>query len=145
MLKPGVLVNLSWSPSQPVVCRQHPEAYYATVFSSQGRLEIPELSLGNMGEFEDVLDRHIAAGHSGPPVVERRVEDCIHLYVCTHGARDCRCGDIGGKVARALRDEIRHRLERDSHDAVLRSVRLAEVGHVGGHQLVTFFSCVTYL
>jgi len=42
--------------------------------------------------------------------------DDVHLYVCTHGVRDCRCGDTGGAVGRAIRDELRRRREADPSD-----------------------------
>jgi len=51
----------------------------------------------------------------------------LYIYVCTHAARDCRCGDIGGLVAEALRKEIDKR-------GLASTVRLGETGHVGGHK-----------
>jgi hypothetical protein len=55
----------------------------------------------------------------------------LHIYVCTHAARDCRCGDVGGSVAEALREEIDKR-------GLASTVRLGETGHVGGHKLSFF-------
>ncbi|KAI0628520.1 hypothetical protein C8Q77DRAFT_1035683, partial [Trametes polyzona] len=52
----------------------------------------------------------------------------LHLYVCTHGARDCRCGEGGGEVRRALRRELAKR-GLGAEDVVL-----GEVAHVGGHK-----------
>ena len=49
-----------------------------------------------------------------------------HLYVCTHNARDCRCGTVGLEVFRALSD-----LCALSASAALPHVQ--EIGHVGGH------------
>ena len=51
----------------------------------------------------------------------------LHLYVCTHGARDCRCGNTGGAVYEALRIEV---AKRGLTDQVL----VGSVGHVGGHK-----------
>ena len=61
---------------------------------------------------------------------ERELDRRLHLYVCTHGSRDCRCGEGGGAVARALRGELAKRGlgEKD--------VVLGEVAHVGGHKCV---------
>jgi hypothetical protein len=59
--------------------------------------------------------------------------DALNLYVCTHGARDCRCGEWGSKVADALREEISKRKEYDLTGKYSRIV-VGEVGHVGGHQ-----------
>jgi len=52
----------------------------------------------------------------------------LHIYVCTHAARDCRCGDIGSSVAEAFRKEIDRR-------GLTSLVKLGETGHVGGHKL----------
>lgn len=52
------------------------------------------------------------------------------ILVCTHGARDCRCSDIGGDLVLALRHEIRRR-------AV--DVCVTECAHVGGHKYVPQF------
>ena len=52
----------------------------------------------------------------------------LYIYVCTHAARDCRCGDIGSSVSKALRKEIDKR-------GLTSIVKLGETGHVGGHQL----------
>ncbi|KAH8113820.1 Sucrase/ferredoxin-like-domain-containing protein [Phellopilus nigrolimitatus] len=66
------------------------------------------------------------------------------LLVCTHGARDCRCGDTGGAVARALKEELAARRARvGSADSggkgthaehVWWKIRLGEIAHVGGHK-----------
>ena len=56
-------------------------------------------------------------------------QDRLFLYVCTHGSRDCRCGDSGGDVARALQREIDRR-------GLAGQVFLGEVAHVGGHKYV---------
>jgi len=59
--------------------------------------------------------------------------DDLYLYVCTHGARDCRCGEWGSEVADALRSEIYKRKEMEPTGRYSRVV-VGEVGHVGGHQ-----------
>ena len=51
----------------------------------------------------------------------------MEVFVCTHGARDCRCSDRGGPLVQALRHEISKRgLEQD--------VQIREIAHVGGHK-----------
>jgi hypothetical protein len=57
------------------------------------------------------------------------------LLVCTHSARDCRCGTTGRDVAEALKEEIRRRT--DSGHFGDSKWRVCEVGHVGGHKYVT--------
>jgi hypothetical protein len=105
----------------------------ATAFSALGgRLEIPEISLDNVDEVEEKMRLH-AEGRLTETVAEE-----IHLYVCTHGARDCRCGNIGGEVVKALRAEVKERTMRDP-DGFVSRVKIGEVGHVGGHQFCHFF------
>ncbi|PIL27464.1 hypothetical protein GSI_10613 [Ganoderma sinense ZZ0214-1] len=121
------------------------EAYVASVFSSAhptGRFVIPEVTLANLDAIDASL-RALARGDSpsaaeklandDPQEAKVAVEEAVghreklFLYVCTHGSRDCRCGDCGGDVARALEREIDRR-------GVGQDVFLGEVAHVGGHK-----------
>lgn len=61
----------------------------------------------------------------------------LYIYVCTHAARDCRCGDTGGLVVEALRKEVGRR-------GLTSVVKLGETGHVGGHKL-SFFDSSFYM
>lgn len=126
-LKWGGIVNFSWNGPKE---SSSSDAYTsATAFSiAGGRLDIPRISLENVDEVEDSLRKHLEG-----PLVKSTAEE-IQLYVCTHGARDCRCGDVGGRVVKALREEVQRRTETDPHGLVSR-VKVGEVGHVGGHQL----------
>jgi len=137
LLKLGAIVNFSWSPDQPV-CQWDgvAEAYYATAFStSRGCLEIPEVSIHNVDEVGEKLREHIEGPNSGI----RDNRDCdMHLYVCTHGARDCRCGDMGGLVVKALRKEVEKR-NRVNPFGPSGRLKIAEVGHVGGHKYESAF------
>ncbi|KAI0717421.1 Sucrase/ferredoxin-like-domain-containing protein [Cerioporus squamosus] len=127
----GAVANFAWSPEQEV----HPaysglgegprsegererEAYVASVFSTsrRGRVLVPEVTLANVDALRDAV--------AAAPAQET---DRLFLYVCTHGSRDCRCGDGGGEVVRALRAEIAKR-------GVERDVFVGEVAHVGGHK-----------
>ena len=126
----GGAVNFAWSPSQPVhphtSGEEQPPAYYLTAFSSaRGKLEIEAASLANMEDVAGALRAHVEPGPTSP--------SDVHLYVCTHGARDCRCGDTGGAVARTIRAELDRRRQRDASDPSTR-IKLAEVAHVGGHK-----------
>ncbi|THG97359.1 hypothetical protein EW145_g7631 [Phellinidium pouzarii] len=66
------------------------------------------------------------------------------LLVCTHGARDCRCGDAGGALIDALRKELSMRRRRSNlnedingsvhSESVWKKIRLGEIAHVGGHK-----------
>ncbi|TFK36259.1 Sucrase/ferredoxin-like-domain-containing protein [Crucibulum laeve] len=124
-MKWGAVVNFSWFGHPPALSG---DKVSVTAFSAQGgRLEIPELSLENVDEVEALLRNHA----EGP--LTKETCDAIHLYVCTHGARDCRCGETGGAVFRALQEEVARRTKEDPNGLVSK-IRVGEVGHVGGHQ-----------
>jgi hypothetical protein len=127
VLKWGGIVNFSWHGPND---QGSGDSYTsATAFSiAGGRLDIPKISLENIDDVEESLRKH-AEG----PLVKSTTEE-IRLYVCTHGARDCRCGDIGGRVFTALREEVQKRTRADPQGLVSK-VRVGEVGHVGGHEL----------
>ena len=137
----GGIVNFSWSSTQSV----HPgysgvgedggeEHYYATAFSvDRAPLYIPEVSLANLAQVAGQLREHTQTAQLASEVEDNsadkasEVEAKVHLYVCTHGSRDCRCGATGGDVAKTLHEEIS---KRDLWDRV----SLGEVAHVGGHK-----------
>ncbi len=153
-LRFGGHVNFAWAPEQRVLpppASSQPghaewadggeEAYCATAFSRRGgRLEIPAVSARNLGEVVQRLEAHASADPAGEEASEigaarRRDDDVLDLYVCTHGERDCRCKEHGCAVYDALRVEVRRR-------GLEESVRVAGVGHVGGHKYV---SCCLFL
>lgn len=129
ILKLGGLVNFSWSADQALWSDLQADGahatdthHYATAFTLSGRLDL-EVSVSNIDAVVDTLQNH----SDKAPYLNTRVSDCVYLYVCTHGARDCRCGSTGGLVAQALREEIANR-------GLESRVKVAEVGHVGGHK-----------
>lgn len=89
------------------------------------------MSLANVEDVGKALRAHVEPRASD--MLSTSLSDDIHLYVCTHGARDCRCGDTGGAVARAIRAELDRRQQRRAFDPSTR-IKLAEVAHVGGHK-----------
>ena len=132
----GGAVNFAWSPSQPVhplpPTGEEPETYHLTAFSNaRGKLEIEAVSLANVDDVARALRAHVEPRMSDVP--SGSPEEDIHLYVCTHGAQDCRCGDTGGAVARSIRAELDRRQRCHAFDPSTR-IKLAEVAHVGGHK-----------
>ncbi|OJA12970.1 hypothetical protein AZE42_04706 [Rhizopogon vesiculosus] len=133
----GGSVNFAWSEDQASVPARAPgeedkQEYHLTAFTSpRGKLEAT-VSMENVDEVGEQLRAHAEAidGVSGATPVN---SDDVHLYVCTHGARDCRCGDTGGAVAQAIRDELYKRRNSNPSDPSTR-IKLAEVAHVGGHK-----------
>lgn len=56
---------------------------------------------------------------------EFKPADKTEVVVCTHGSRDCRCGDIGGDLVFSLRKEA----ENSRNQTIV-----SECSHVGGHK-----------
>ncbi|CDZ98030.1 Ferredoxin [Phaffia rhodozyma] len=75
------------------------------------------------------IDKPIDINAVADRIVEGKGEEKeeIDIYICTHGSRDCRCGDVGGALVDALQVEI-DRLD------VSQRVNVWEVSHVGGHK-----------
>ncbi|KAJ7489246.1 Sucrase/ferredoxin-like-domain-containing protein [Mycena latifolia] len=129
----GGIVNFAWTGTgTPAHGREGEDATSVTAFSALGgRIHFPTLSLSNVDDVAEALRQHATA--PSPAVTTDSSDTEIHLYVCTHGARDCRCGDTGGQVFQALKDELDRRVRADSAGPAKRVV-LGEVGHVGGHK-----------
>ncbi len=109
--------------------RDSPRAYSLLTFAhGRAGLQIPSVTMDNLDEVCSRLYDYMERPPTG--VVD---SDDLYLYVCTHGARDCRCGEWGGKVADALRNEVHQRKEMEPTGKYSRVV-VGEVGHVGGHQ-----------
>ncbi|KAH9476090.1 Altered inheritance of mitochondria protein 32 [Psilocybe cubensis] len=126
----GGIVNFSWfnDGSAPQMIEKGLQP--ATVFSRLGgKLEIPDVSLENIDQVEDTIKTHL----QGPSLLtegEKGGSD-IHIYVCTHGVRDCRCGERGKQVYNALVKAVNDARQREP---IARNIRIGEVGHVGGHK-----------
>ncbi|KAF8651386.1 hypothetical protein AX16_004809 [Volvariella volvacea WC 439] len=102
-----------------------------------GSLDIPNLRAEYADEAEELIKSFVDGNKlphdTGPNIkLDTSKKDEIHLLVCTHGARDCRCGTTGGQVFDALRDEVERRKAIDS-DGIMQRVKVGAVSHVGGH------------
>jgi len=119
------LVNWAWYPEEPSSALENEEeSYEAVLFDHElGQIDIPH-TITN-ANWSEVVDNSVAGK------LQPLDTDTIHLYVCTHGARDCKCGDFGMVLVDALRAEIQKR-----GGEAERRVNVAEVGHVGGHKYV---------
>jgi len=105
----------------------------ATAFTTAGgRLEIPNITLENMDQVEQDLKDHL----NGP--LSKKTSDEIHLYVCTHGARDCRCGTRGSLLVNALHRE-KANYQQLYPESLARRIKIGQVSHVGGHQYAANF------
>ena len=140
-LRWSALVNVAWVPPNESghVTSLHEEetdgteTYSLLAFAgNRRRLRIPSVSMDNFEDACAQLNNYMERPSTG--VVD---PDGLHLYVCTHGARDCRCGEWGSKVADALREEIFKRRQTDP-TGQYSCIVMGEVGHVGGHQSAYF-------
>ncbi|KAF9175070.1 hypothetical protein BGX21_009323 [Mortierella sp. AD011] len=64
---------------------------------------------------------------SGEVVTIELVQEPSAVLVCTHGSRDCRCGDQGGEFYRILKDMVQA-------TGLTNSIKIYEVSHIGGHK-----------
>jgi len=137
----GGLVNFSWYGPSPVAANVPDDGgdgvrakkQPATAFTAAcGRLEIPDITLENMDQVEQKIKDHL----NGP--LSKETSDEIHLYVCTHGARDCRCGTRGSLLVNALHEE-KANYQRLYPESLAKRIKIGQVSHVGGHKLSDVF------
>lgn len=59
-----------------------------------------------------------------------------HVYVCTHGMRDCRCGVVGTELVDALKRAVRqHEAQCIAENSMpAKKVHVWTISHVGGHK-----------
>ncbi|KAG9013569.1 hypothetical protein FRB90_005858, partial [Tulasnella sp. 427] len=98
-----------------------PEAYAATLYraGSSEAVELPRVDGST-----DVRSLLVTGAQA-----TTQSKDEVHFYVCTHGSRDCRCGDVGADVADTLREEV----GKLPSSAARERAKVSEVAHVGGH------------
>jgi hypothetical protein len=119
---PGTLVNFGWWAGVPAAASGVEKL---TTFTTNGTVCVAGVSEDATAlPAVDALARGAQSGEE------------VHLLVCTHGSRDCRCGERGSAVVRALRQAQAERLA-SAPDATTaekwRKVQIGEVAHVGGH------------
>ncbi|GAA5871484.1 hypothetical protein JCM16303_000768 [Sporobolomyces ruberrimus] len=111
------------------------EVYSATLYPDF--LHFSEFSLSSLPSFEQSflsLPPPTPSTSTSSPSSEAR---STHIYVCTHGSRDCRCGDLGEKLYQSLLSEIKRRKlggELTSSEEGREGVRIGRIAHIGGHK-----------
>ncbi|KAG8857323.1 hypothetical protein FRB96_005810 [Tulasnella sp. 330] len=106
----------AWDESEP-------EVYKATMHGvKRDSRMVASVTMSNHGS---VVKDYMAREVNGTMDMDR---GRIRFYVCTHGNRDCRCGDVGGEVLAELKNSIL-KLEPQTRS----KIEIFEVGHVGGH------------
>ncbi|CEL53589.1 hypothetical protein RSOLAG1IB_06444 [Rhizoctonia solani AG-1 IB] len=139
--KHGGIVNFAWTPplseapaEESVLAydvwqeNDKPESYKGVLYSSdRDPYTMPVVSKSSLPELSSIIPRPLQSpGAFGPPNSRSSAARTIDIYVCTHGTRDCRCGDIGGEIVQALRAMKRP------------DVRVFDIGHIGGHKYAEF-------
>ncbi|WFD05130.1 lipoyl synthase [Malassezia vespertilionis] len=129
-----------WDPHAPKQKRTVPngttekEKFLLYVYKPPGRFAIypQKLSLNELPSgqvMRTVLDDML----SKPASI---LDNEAHIYVCTHGTRDCRCGVAGDQLLHALRSKVK---ENNTECAAkgtkpAKQVKIFPVSHVGAHK-----------
>ncbi|KAF9507108.1 hypothetical protein BS47DRAFT_1398902 [Hydnum rufescens UP504] len=103
-------VNISYDPSLP------PSS--DPLEPSQGETLVQQINISSLKDPSFSSSLSLSAGKAR------------HIYVCTHGTRDCRCGTVGT----AVYDRFQACLDLHSLDVDAPEVQLRMIGHVGGHK-----------
>lgn len=132
---PSVQKGIEEGPAGVEMVEERYKRHAATVFSSVGgRLEIDDLTLENVDSVAERIQRHADLDKPQTTTKDDDDDDRVGIYVCTHGARDCRCGTIGGATFEALKTEVERRKKLDAEGkGKIQKIHVGAVGHVGGH------------
>ncbi|CDR88912.1 related to LIP5-lipoic acid synthase [Sporisorium scitamineum] len=132
-----------WDPTTSRMMRavpnsaQEQEQSVVYAYSTNGTMaKVGPVSLATLdagSSFRQRIDD--ALGSAQPQTGRAKKDDETHVYVCTHGSRDCRCGVAGTAVYQALKDEVRsHQASTIKAGKVApKKVRVFPISHVGGH------------
>ncbi|KDN51346.1 hypothetical protein K437DRAFT_56357 [Tilletiaria anomala UBC 951] len=129
-----------WDNQTPKFMRPVPghesvdEQFLLYVYLPPGRFAtVGPLSLETLDEDKLLQDKIIdALASAKPQTAKRKPEDEAHIYVCTHGMRDCRCGVVGGALMRSLKETYDQ--ENATSGNSLKSTKFFAISHVGGHK-----------
>jgi len=130
--KIGVNAYYDGTGDKSVPGRGEAEVYPATLVYPDGkRFHFPAFSADTLksdewdqaATYRSMMDISLAPPNFLPQA--RGMREYPEILVCTHGSRDCRCSDKGGKLVDKLREVVaEHKL----------NIPIREVGHVGGHK-----------
>ncbi|PWN53567.1 Lipoate synthase [Violaceomyces palustris] len=133
-----------WDPQTSRMMRPVPnsaaeeEQFIIYAYSSPGKVvKVGPLSLRSLDEGLPFHERvKEALKNSRIQSAKPSPDDETHIYVCTHGARDCRCGVAGNAFLEALREEVRRNEASliSNGKPAPKKVKVWPISHVGGHQ-----------
>ena len=128
----------AWDPHRDKAMRPPPsqvaedEMYWLYAYNDQGKFVTWP---------EPISLRTLPSGPTLRTTLERMWKEAkdtkeAHIYVCTHGMRDCRCGVVGTELLHTLRDQVAQHADTCKQDnkAPAKQVRVMSVSHVGGHK-----------
>ncbi|CCF48320.1 uncharacterized protein UHO2_05320 [Ustilago hordei] len=140
---PDATEQKAWDPTTSRIMRAVPnsvaeeEKFVVHAYTTNGTMaKIAPLSLRTLDSDLPLRERIDAALSTAAPQTGRvQASDETHVYVCTHGSLDCRCGLAGSAFLQSLQQQVR------AHQANLikagketpKKVKVMAVSHVGGH------------
>jgi len=100
--------------------------------------EVDELLASFMSFSKPFQSLHTLAPPPDGRIAGQPLPQDLHLFVCVHGSRDARCGDIGPKLASSL-ESLSAELDLggevgDSDDDWSEKMRVYKCSHLGGHR-----------
>ncbi|GAA5992054.1 hypothetical protein JCM5350_000556 [Sporobolomyces pararoseus] len=119
------------------------EVYSATLYPDFKHF--PSFSISSLPSFEKVIDSLPSTPSPSSPspsssssFSSTTLKPRTHIYVCTHGSRDCKCGDLGEKLYQSILLEVERRKLGGELSSTSESrqegVRISRIAHIGGHK-----------
>jgi len=132
---PNSHLNSTWSTGNPVWPKAEECSYQVTLFARENRvIEFPRVMLQDAEMvysdlYGGLLDEVPVSGLGATVETPTNSYGVSHIFVCTHAARDCRCGTTGVDVFNAISNAVAN------HPVWSRlGIQMGEVAHVGGHK-----------
>lgn len=132
-----------WDPTTSRMMRAVPnsaaedEKFVVYAYTTNGTMaKIGPLSLRTLDSDLPLRERIDGALASAAPQTGRvQASDETHVYVCTHGSLDCRCGLAGSAVLQSLQNQVRtHQANAiKAGKQTPKKVKVMAISHVGGH------------
>lgn len=126
--------KLSLSPSSlrdPAKRISSIRSYSATLYPDF--IPIPSLSISTLSKFEQFYLSLPSPPSPTPSNNTQKNNQRVDIYVCTHGSRDCRCGELGEPLYESILKEVGKR-DLSSGGGGGERVRVRRVSHIGGHK-----------
>lgn len=136
-----------WDPLTPKVARPPPgdvsedEEFLLHLYPGNGRhAVVGPYSLRTLPkDLSTAIDSSIASSPLPSARYSKPGTEEAHIYICTHGSRDCRCGVAGNELLLSLQAAVRNHalttLQQSSPGSPPpKRVRIFPISHIGGHK-----------